>query len=46
MTPKPIKIGIAGTHSTGKSTLLSTIGQAVTEHGFAVGCINDLATRA
>lgn len=46
MNPKPIKIGIAGTHSTGKSTLLSTIGRAVTERGFAVGRINDLATRA
>jgi hypothetical protein len=42
----PIKVGIAGTHSTGKSTLVSTISQAVTDRGLAVGCISDLAARA
>jgi len=46
MNPRPIKIGIAGTHSTGKSTLISKIRQGVAERGLAVGCISDLATRA
>jgi hypothetical protein len=46
MNTGPTKIGITGTHSTGKSTFLSTISRTLMELGLSVGCINDLATRA
>ena len=46
MTMKPIKIGIAGTHSTGKSTFITLLDQHLREHGLATARIDDLATRA
>jgi hypothetical protein len=46
MTMRPIKIGIAGTHSTGKSTFLTLIDQCLKEHDIATARIDDLATRA
>jgi hypothetical protein len=46
MNQKPIKIGIAGTHSTGKSTFLKSMEQTLTEQGFTVARISDLAARA
>ncbi|GJL52527.1 MAG: hypothetical protein NPIRA01_37540 [Nitrospirales bacterium] len=41
-----IKLGIAGTHSTGKSTLITQLGTTLTERGFRVKCVSDLATEA
>lgn len=38
-------IGIAGTHSTGKSTFLATLKQRATERGITVETIADTATR-
>jgi predicted ATPase len=43
---RPIKIGIAGTHSTGKSTFLATLAPVLEERGLRIGRVNDLATRA
>jgi AAA domain len=41
-----IKIGITGTHSTGKSTFLATLARVLDERGLKVGRIDDLAARA
>jgi len=46
MSKIPIKIGIAGTHSTGKSTLLTLLDQQLKGRGLTIARINDLATRA
>ena len=46
MNRPPIKIGIAGTHSTGKSTFLATLASILEERGLRIGRINDLAKRA
>lgn len=40
------KIGVAGTHSTGKSTFVSRIATAARGSGLRVAVINDLASRA
>ena len=41
-----IKLGIAGTHSTGKSTLLTQLDTKLTARGFRVKCVGDLAMEA
>lgn len=41
-----IKFGVAGTHSTGKSTLISELTKALTARGLRVGRVTDLATKA
>ena len=41
-----IKFGVAGTHSTGKSTLVAALDEALTMRGFCVGRVADLATAA
>ncbi len=46
MKPLPIKIGVTGTHSTGKTTLVSSLLAALKEHGLKVGRIDNLARRA
>lgn len=46
MMKKPFKIGVAGTHSTGKSTLVSLVRREMEYKGLRVGQVEDLATRA
>lgn len=46
MIKPPFKIGVAGTHSTGKSTFVSNVAKALSAEGIAVAKINDLAARA
>ncbi|MEJ0050143.1 MAG: AAA family ATPase [Methylovirgula sp.] len=46
MTRRSFKIGITGTHSTGKSTFVNGIEKALKNDGFDVGRVDDLATRA
>lgn len=46
MMKKPFKIGVAGTHSTGKSTLVSLVRRELEHKGLRVGQVEDLATRA
>lgn len=46
MTKRPFKIAIAGTHSTGKSTFVSKVGDGLKAQGIRAETINDLATRA
>jgi len=41
-----IKVGIAGTHSTGKSTLITQLATKLAARGFRVKCVGDLATAA
>lgn len=41
-----IKFGVAGTHSTGKSTLVEGLQKALTARGIRVGRVADLATAA
>ena len=43
---RPFKIGVAGTHSTGKSTLVSLVRRELEQRGLRVGQVEDLATRA
>lgn len=43
---KPAKLGITGTHSTGKSTLLTKVSVELEQHGLKVGRVMDLARRA
>jgi nucleoside-triphosphatase THEP1 len=43
---RSIKIGVAGTHSTGKSTFLSTLTSTLNDRGFVIGGVSDLASRA
>jgi hypothetical protein len=43
---QPFKIGIAGSHSTGKSTFVSKVDSVLSAKGLRVGRIDDLATRA
>lgn len=42
----PFMIGIAGTHSTGKSTFVRRAASAIRERGLRVGTIGDLAAKA
>lgn len=46
MMKRPFKIGVAGTHSTGKSTLVSMVRRELEREGLRVGQVEDLATRA
>lgn len=46
MKPKAFKLGIAGTHSTGKSTLLEAIKVHLEESKLKVGRVSDLASEA
>jgi hypothetical protein len=46
MSKTPIKIGIAGTHSTGKTTFLGELETLLSAAGLTVGRVNDLARRA
>lgn len=46
MNRPPIKIGIAGTHSTGKSTFLATLAPALEERGLKIGRVGDVAKQA
>jgi hypothetical protein len=46
LSTPPFMIGIAGTHSTGKSTFVSKAAEAVAAKGLRVGRISDLATKA
>lgn len=46
MSGRPFKIGVAGTHSTGKSTFIAKVRLALEEKGLRVGGVDDLATRA
>ena len=41
-----VKLGVAGTHSTGKSTLVEALASALRERGLRVGRVADLATSA
>lgn len=42
----PIKLGVAGTHSTGKSTLLSCLAKSLADKGLRVKQVADLASDA
>lgn len=42
----PIRIAVAGAHSTGKSTFLSNVESRLTQHGLKVGRVLDLAQAA
>lgn len=42
----PFKIGVAGSHSTGKTTFVAKMRNAIEGAGLRVGRVNDLATRA
>lgn len=46
MSHKTIKVGIAGTHSTGKSTFLERLNSRLTENGLRTGQVGDLAKAA
>ncbi|MCR6727133.1 ATP-binding protein [Agrobacterium fabrum] len=46
MSHKKIKVGIAGTHSTGKSTFLERLNSRLTENGLRTGQVGDLAKAA
>lgn len=46
MTARPCKIAIAGTHSTGKTTLMGRLEQELSGRGFAPGYVHDSAVSA
>ncbi|MCJ9690506.1 ATP-binding protein [Rhizobium sp. PRIMUS64] len=46
MSHKKIKVGIAGTHSTGKSTFLERLNSRLTENSLRTGQVGDLAKAA
>ncbi|WP_292139682.1 AAA family ATPase [Mesorhizobium sp.] len=46
MKKPPFMIGIAGTHSTGKSTFVASVAETLEGRGLSVGQIGDLATKA
>lgn len=46
MTSRPFKIGIAGTHSTGKSTFIAELQSRLSADGLKVAVIRDLARAA
>jgi hypothetical protein len=46
VTRRPIKIGVAGTHSTGKSSFLKALALVLQQHGLSVTTISGLAERA
>jgi hypothetical protein len=41
-----IKMGVVGTHSTGKSSLICELGKKLIERGMRVSCVGDLAKQA
>ena len=43
---RPFKIGVAGTHSTGKTTLVKALRDRLVDRGLEVGHVDDLARRA
>lgn len=43
---RPFKIGVAGTHSTGKTTLVKALRDRLVARGLEVGHVDDLAHRA
>ncbi|NRP85236.1 hypothetical protein GFPCMMHI_01121 [Ensifer adhaerens] len=46
MSMRKVKVGIAGTHSTGKSTFLEQLDSVLSTEGVAIGRVGDLATAA
>jgi predicted ATPase len=46
MSTRKVKVGIAGTHSTGKSTFLEQLDSVLSAEGVAIGRVGDLATAA
>ncbi|MBO9463470.1 MULTISPECIES: AAA family ATPase [Stappiaceae] len=46
MSARKVKIGIAGTHSTGKSTFLEQLDARLSTEGVTIGRVDDLATAA
>lgn len=46
MTRRALKIGVAGTHSTGKSTLLTELNRVLTADGLRVATVGNLAIGA
>ncbi|SDU25170.1 AAA family ATPase [Stappia sp. ES.058] len=43
---RPFKIGVAGSHSTGKTTFVSKMQSMIEDSGLRVGRVGDIATRA
>jgi len=43
---RPFKVGVAGTHSTGKTTLVKALRNRLVDRGLEVGHVDDLARRA
>ena len=43
---RPFKVGVAGTHSTGKTTLVKALRNRLVDMGLEVGHVDDLARRA
>lgn len=46
MSMRKVKVGIAGTHSTGKSTFLEQLDSVLSAEGVAIGRVGDLARAA
>lgn len=46
MSMRKVKVGIAGTHSTGKSTFLEQLDSVLSAEGIAIGRVGDLAKAA
>ncbi len=46
MSVRKVKVGIAGTHSTGKSTFLERLNTLLSAEGVRIGRVGDLATAA
>ena len=46
MSMRKVKVGIAGTHSTGKSTFLEQLDSVLSAEGIAIGRVRDLAKAA
>lgn len=46
MSMRKVKVGIAGTHSTGKSTFLEQLGSVLSAEGTSIGRVADLAKAA
>lgn len=46
MSMRKVKVGIAGTHSTGKSTFLEQLNSVLSAEGVAIGRVGDLAKAA
>lgn len=46
MSMRKVKVGIAGTHSTGKSTFIEQLGSVLSAEGISIGRVADLAKAA